>query len=191
MNKPTYITNAIISYWRYLRMYPIVSLETKLMLRNIHKGDRADILAIDKNKLLTEIEVKSYIKDLERDINKQIHKDLTNKNSHYPVHYFYFAMDKSDEVKALEIINKEFPHAGLLIVQSHKSLVKPDIKIAKMPQRFIKPPLNNAQIMYALKAMSSTLCRLSYKFSKKDNLDITNIKEEISENDEKDSSGDL
>jgi site-specific DNA-cytosine methylase len=157
------IVAAIAAYWRYVRQYPVISIETKAKLKNARYGDRADVLVLNKDRILTEIEVKTSVKDLENDERKKIHKDFGNRVNQYPVHYFYFGVPQNIEREATIIIKDSYPHAGLIVVDKHIKLTEPEIRIVIEPRRFYKPPLNPAEVNFILKAMSSAVCRMTFK----------------------------
>ena len=156
------VKTAIASYFRYVRQYPIVAIEAKARLLNVKHSDRADILVVDKNQILTEIEIKTSISDLEGDTRKHIHKDLESRRGVYPVHYFYFGIPSKIEKEARQIIKKEYPYAGLIVVDGHYKLTEPLVRIPIEARRFFKDPLNPAEMHYILKAMSSAVCRMSF-----------------------------
>ena len=160
--RANYIKSVIASYWRYDKQCPIVAVEANVKLRPWPGGDRADILVMTQGKLLIEIEVKTNIEDLRRDINKEIHKDLDKKVfSKYPVHAFFFAVLYDIAIEAEEIIREHFINAGLLVVQDYRTQdTQLLVKLIKPAIKFKKPVLGEGQIRQLTKAMSSTVCRL-------------------------------
>jgi hypothetical protein len=166
LKRADYIKCAVSCYFRYVKQYPVVSIETKALLTNAGRSDRADILAMDKEHFVTEIEVKSSLTDLKNDVVKRIHKEFKTPGRNprsYPVHYFYFAIHEDLKAEALEHIRKEHPYAGILVIGKHHSTItEPEVTVAKEPTRMLKPPLNPSQVIYLLRAMSSTICRQMY-----------------------------
>lgn len=168
MSRADYIKCAVVCYLRYVRQFPVVSIETKALLTNSGRSDRADVLALDKDHALTEVEVKSSIIDLKNDADKRIHKDFKTPGrnpSPYPVHYFYFAIHEDMKDKALAHITAEHPYAGILLVGDAKMFInirEPVVKLIREPRRMLKPPLTKLQFIYMLRSMSSTICRQMY-----------------------------
>ena len=167
MNKKTqYILWAASCYMRYTKRCNLVALEASARLQDRgHRGDRADLLAVTNDKMLVECEIKVSISDLKADIKKEIHSDLKkDSNWKYPVHIFYFCIPYELWKEALEIINKDYPSAGLLCVCAQSGRRKrnklPKIVVRKTARIFYnKPKLTDNQIITFQRNMSNTICR--------------------------------
>jgi len=70
----------IAAYWRYVRQCPVIALEVDSNL-NTFVGERADVLAVDKDRFLVETEVKLNLADLKRDAKKRKHRDFSEGRS--------------------------------------------------------------------------------------------------------------
>lgn len=164
--KAEYIRSVIASHWRFVKQYPLVSIEVSAMLKSHGKGDRADVLAATPSNLLIETEIKTSITDLLRDERKQIHRDIKEKLYRYPVHYFCFAVLPEIEAEAKQIIREKYPYAGLLVIRDHRQFHYPVVEVVLPAMRFKKPPLNPAQLKVMSRSMSATICRLLYDLNK-------------------------
>jgi len=87
------IKAVIASYWRYVRQCPVIALEVNHNLSSYADEERADVLAVDKNRFLIETEVKVTLADLRRDAKKSKHRDF-QYNRRCIARYFYFAVPR-------------------------------------------------------------------------------------------------
>ena len=62
----------VLAYWRYTRQCPLVGVEGWCDLQNY--GELADVLAVTKERMLIETEVKVTLSDLKSDIKKRKHE---------------------------------------------------------------------------------------------------------------------
>ena len=92
----------VASYWRYVRQCPVIALEVDCNLNSYSLDERADVLAVDKNRYLIETEVKANLADLKRDAKKRKHRDFQD-NRRCVARHFYFAVPKdiANEVKLI------------------------------------------------------------------------------------------
>ncbi|GAJ19736.1 unnamed protein product, partial [marine sediment metagenome] len=85
----------IASYWRYVRQCPVIALEVSHNLSAYADEERADVLAVDKDRFLIETEVKLTLADLRRDAKKLKHRDFREKQLRCVARYFYFAVPRA------------------------------------------------------------------------------------------------
>ena len=86
------IKAVIASYWRYIRQCPVIALEVSYNLSSYASEERADVLAVDKNRFLIETEVKVTLADLKRDVKKTKHRGFREGLSRCVARHFYFAV---------------------------------------------------------------------------------------------------
>ena len=144
-------------YWRFNQRCPIVSIEH-------HYGD-ADVLAVTKDGVVIETEVKVSIRDLKRDSAKSKHWDMERDTPFTRAHYFFFAVPEELKEKAKEVIAEKFGYAGILVVKPIESSENPryNVPVAtyKEAHQFgLKPKLTHEQMMDVVKGMSTSLCRM-------------------------------
>ncbi len=144
-------------YWRFNQRCPIVSIEH-------HYGD-SDVLAVTKDGVVIETEVKVSIRDLKRDGAKSKHWDMERDTPFTRAHYFFFAVPEDLKEKAQALIDEKFGYAGLLVVKPIESSENPcynvPVYVAKEAHQFgLKPKLTHEQMMDVVKGMSISLCRM-------------------------------
>lgn len=164
--KANFIKAVVANYWHRERKCPLVACEVGAKLRYDHTGDRADVLVLTGNGYLLEVEVKTSIEDMRCDIHKEIHGDLEKeKFNKYPVHFFFFAVLPELEKQALEIIESEFPHAGLLVV-TVDHFNRASLRIARRAKHFVRPKLGAGHVRQLMNRLSSAVCKMLYEQSK-------------------------
>ena len=104
----------IASYWRYVRQCPVIALEVSHNLSSYSDEERADVLAVDKNRFLIETEVKVTLADLRRDAKKLKHQDFRGNRLRCVARYFYFAVSRDVANDAKLICDDLYPYAGVL-----------------------------------------------------------------------------
>ena len=144
-------------YWRFNRGCPIVAMEYEY-------GD-ADVLAVTKDGVVIETEVKVSIRDLKRDGAKSKHRAMERDTPFTRAHYFFFAVPEELKAKAEAVIAEKFGYAGLLVVKPIDSSENPSynvpVYVAKEAHQFgLKPKLTQKQMMDVVKHMSTSLCRV-------------------------------
>ena len=144
-------------YWRFNRGCPIVAMEYKY-------GD-ADVLAVTKDGVVIETEVKVSLRDLKRDGAKLKHWAMERDTSFVRAHYFFFAVPEELKEKAEAVIAEKFGYAGILVVKPIDSSENPrynvPVYVAKAAHQFgLKPKLTHEQMMDVVKHMSTSLCRM-------------------------------
>ena len=162
-------------YWRKTRGCPIVAMEFNYR--------DADVVAVNKNGMVIETEVKTNIRNLREDKMKTKHWFMEREvdmvkvppgpkrvfGGYTRVHYFYFAVPVEIKDKALAVIEEKFPYAGLLSVGSsdhyqwemYRQIVPPVWSVRKA-HRFTRPKLTQDQLLDIAIGMSNTACRLAY-----------------------------
>lgn len=167
MNKALELKVLAMCYWRFNRGCPIVAMEYKY-------GD-ADVLAVTKDGVMIETEVKVSIRDLKRDGAKSKHWDMRRDTPFTRAHYFFFAVPEELKEKALAVIEEKFGYAGLLVVKPIKSSENPSyqvpVSVAREAHQFgLKPKLTQKEIMDVVKHMSNSLCRMGVELLTKDSV---------------------
>lgn len=114
------IKSALYNHYRYKKQIYLIADEV-LTFR-----DQADILMIDKNDIITEIEIKTSLSDLKADFKKH-HYRLTKEarfTHYFERHYFYFCVPYELKGKALEIISSHDDRFGLLYAYKPQTIVE-------------------------------------------------------------------
>lgn len=148
----------IASYWRYTRQCPLVALEANCQLQTFNDGGQADILAINKNGLLIETEVKLSIADFRRDKNKPKHHHLRGNNGRWPTTYFYFAVPKEIANKVAFLCGNLYPYAGVLGTDGNS---EDDVLVYREPKIRIAKKLSLFDMTRMAREQSATVCRLA------------------------------
>lgn len=171
----------VMCYWRFDRACPIVAIE--------YQWGAADILAVTKDGMVVETEVKVTMQDLKRDKGKTKHLTMEReldmfegRESEHPYlpastrsNYFYFAVPQEMEAKALQVIEERYPYAGLLVVRPNDfdqwdrrhHIVAPVHSVRKA-HRFSKLRLNQEQTLDIVRGMSTTACRMAFELLAKE-----------------------
>ena len=144
-------------YWRFNRGCPIVAIE--------YNWREADVLAVTKDGVVIETEVKLSIRDLKRDGAKLKHWDMKRDTPFTRAHYFFFAVPEVLKEEARAVIDEKFGYAGLLVVKPVESSENPGydvpVYVAREAHQFgLKPKLNQKEMMDVVKHMSTSLCRM-------------------------------
>jgi len=144
-------------YWRFNRGCPIVAME--------YQYGQADVLAVTKDGVVIETEVKVSIRDLKRDGAKPKHWAMQRDTSFTKAHYFFFAVPEHIKEKAQAVIDEKFGYAGLLVVKPVESSENPSynvpVYVAKEAHQFgLKPKLTQQEMMDVVKHMATSLCRM-------------------------------
>jgi hypothetical protein len=114
------IKTALYNHFRFKKQYIYIADEVEY----------SDFLIINKNNIITEIEIKISISDLKADFKKEIHKIIkVDKNIDWvKSNYFYFCVPEEISEKALNIISDEDNRYGLYIIgKSIKTIFKQNI----------------------------------------------------------------
>ncbi len=143
----------LLSYLRYGRQFPIVATEF---------GDgRADVIGV-RSRYLWEIEVKISISDLRAEENKQKKHERFLAAEYYSNRFnrllpndFSFAVPVEISAKAKEIIEEEFPYAGLLEVGVN--CTNWGVMVLKKPQRLHTKRLTARNLGYIVRGQSASL----------------------------------
>ena len=157
MKKADELKILAMCYWRFVRGCPIVAME--------YKWGEADVLAVTKDGVVIETEVKVALRDLKRDGAKLKHWDMKRDTPFTRAHYFFFAVPEDLKEKAQEVIAEKFGYAGLLVVKPIEPGVSPrynvPVYVAKEAHQFgLKPKLTQKEMMDVVKHMSTSLCRM-------------------------------
>ena len=152
-------------YWRFDRGCPIVAMEYSY-------GD-ADVLAVTKDGVVIETEVKVSIRDLKRDGAKPKHWAMQRDTDFTRAHYFFFAVPEDLKEKAQAMIDEKFGYAGLLVVKPVEKGVNPrynvPVYVAKEAHQFgLKPKLTQKEMMEVVKHMATSLCRMGVELLMKE-----------------------
>lgn len=144
-------------YWRFNRGCPIVAME--------YKYGNADVLAVTKDGVVIETEVKVSIRDLKRDRAKLKHWDMKRDTPFTRAHYFFFAVPEDIKEKAQAVIEDNFGYAGLLVVKPIDPNENPrynvPVYVAKEAHQFgLKPKLTQKEMIDVAKHMATSLCRM-------------------------------
>lgn len=146
------------SYWRYTRQCPLVALEANCHLGSFSDGGQADILAVNKNGLLIETEVKLTIGDFRRDKKKRKHRRFRDNDGSYPVTYFYFGVPRDIANKVSFLCAELFPYAGVLGTAGQGEY---DVSVYRKPKILSGKKLSFLQITRMAREQSATVCRLA------------------------------
>jgi len=152
----------IASYWRYVKQCPVIALEVSSSLSSYSDDERADILAVNKNRLLIETEIKVSLGDLRRDHKKVKHLTFRNGGSRYIARYFYFAVprDIANDVKV--ICDDLYPYAGVLGCDGSNEY---GVVSYRNPKPLAGKRLSFPQALRLTFGQSATVCRLANKVS--------------------------
>lgn len=150
----------IASYWRYIMQCPVVALEVSSSLSSYSDDERADILAVNKKRLLIETEIKVSLGDLRRDHKKMKHRAFRNGGSRYIARYFYFAVprDIANDVKL--ICDDLYPYAGILGFDGSNEY---GVVSYRNPKPLAGKRLSLPQALRLTFGQSATVCRLANK----------------------------
>ena len=154
------IKAVIASYWRYVRQCPVIALEVNSSLESYSSGEeKADVLAVDKNRYLIETEVKVTLADLRRDAKKSKHRDFQN-NRLCVARYFYFAVPKDIANEAVVVCDQFYSYAGVL---GTNGLDEFGVEIYRNAKPLAGKRLAYPQVLRIIFSQSSTVCRLAKK----------------------------
>jgi len=170
MNEADLIKLVTLAYWRIDRQHIAGAIEC----------NGADVLTISRSLMIAESEIKLNIADMRREVHtkrfkhwrmmdmfngkKTIYRDLT-----YRANYFYFVVPKRIEDKALEVIKKLYPYAGLLVCRNHLKNIygyngKPaNIYSVKPARRLQRPKPTIQEITRIAYACTNTTMRYGEK----------------------------
>lgn len=151
---------AVASYWRYIRQCPVIALEVSYNLSSYADEERADILAVDKNRFLIETEVKVTLADLKRDANKTKHRRFRDDHPGVVAKHFYFAVPREIGNEAKLICNDFYPYAGLLATNG---LEETGVMVYRDPKPLAGKRLTFPQVLRIIFNQSGTVCRLAKK----------------------------
>jgi len=152
------IKAVVASYWRYIRQCPVIALEVNSNLSSYSGEEMADVLAVDKNRMLIETEVKVTLADLRRDAKKAKHRDF--REGRCAAHCFYFAVPKGIANEARLICDELYPYAGVLATNG---LDEYGVQIYRNPKPLAGKRLTYPQALRLIFNQSSTVCRLAKK----------------------------
>jgi len=157
MKKADELKILAMCYWRFNRGCPIVAMEYKY-------GD-ADVLAVTKDGVVIETEVKVSLRDLKRDGAKSKHWAMQRDTDSTRAHYFFFAVPEELKEEAEAVIVEKFGYAGLLVVTPINPEVNPrynvPVRCYKEAHQFgLKPKLTQKEMIDVAKHMSTSLCRM-------------------------------
>jgi hypothetical protein len=111
------IKTLLLQYFRFNRGCNLVSYE--------YKYGHIDVIACNiKQQIAYEIEIKISINDLKNELKKHKYALDTHELLKVEGNYFYFAVPEPIKLKAKEIIEAKFPHAGLLCVHNYIPLLE-------------------------------------------------------------------
>ncbi|GAJ06471.1 unnamed protein product [marine sediment metagenome] len=150
----------ITSYWRYVMQCPVVALEVSSSLSSYSDDERADILVVNKNRLLIETEVKVSLGDLRKDRKKSKHLAFRNGGTRYPARYFYFAVPREIANAAKIICDDFFPYAGILGSDGSNEL---GVLLYRTAKPLAGKKLTFPQALRMAFGQSATVCRLANK----------------------------
>ncbi len=156
------IKAVIASYWRYIIQCPVVALEASSSLSSYSDDERADILAINKNRFLIETEVKVSLADLRRDHKKSKHHAFRSGGYRYPARYFYFAVPQEIANGAKIICDDLFPYAGILGSDGSNEY---GVQLYRKAKPLSSKRLTFPQALRVAFGQSATVCRLANKVS--------------------------
>jgi hypothetical protein len=163
----------VASYLRYKWQCPLIAFEAPDDCK-WYSGEPADILAVDKKRMLLEIEVKVSLSDFRHDATKRKHFFFRENPDYRPVHFFYFAVpfeianQVEDECKTL------YPYAGVIRVHklSQSTAGISGASVSKSPKVLNPKRLALKEIIWLTSAQSGTLCRLLRITAKQDNFSL-------------------
>jgi len=142
---------------------PVVALEVSSNLSSYSDDERADILAVDKRRLLIETEVKVSLGDLRKDHKKLKHLAFRNgSDTWYPTRYFYFAVPREIANDAKIICDGLYPYAGVLGSNGSNEL---GVEVYRNAKPLAGKRLTFPQALRITFGQSATVCRLANKVS--------------------------
>lgn len=174
---------AIAMYWRYDRQCPVIALESQTCAM-------ADVLAITRQRMLIETEIKVSLADLRKDIRKPKHYWMRQEylrwnpvqtdlfeppnwphgwlwaaqgtdDFPYIPHEFYFAMPGGFLEEAKAILDSTYPYAGLLLSgEPYYNSVRV-VTVIRPAYSFKRPKVPVRTIVEIVRDSSSTVCRLA------------------------------
>ncbi|MBA7536071.1 hypothetical protein ES705_28333 [subsurface metagenome] len=153
----------ITSYWRYVMQCPVVALEVSSSLSSYSDDERADILVVNKNRLLIETEVKVSLGDLRKerkDRKKSKHLAFRNGGTRYPARYFYFAVPREIANDATVICDDLYPYAGILGSDGSNEF---GVQLYRKATPLAGKKLTFPQALRIAFGQSATVCRLANK----------------------------
>jgi len=149
------------SYWRYVRQCPVIALEVNAKLSPYSGEERADVLAVNKDRFLIETEVKVTLADLKRDAKKAKHRAFRdNLPTKCVARYFYFAVPRDIANKASLICDDLYPYAGVL---GANGLDEYGVEVYRQAKFLPGKRLSFPQVLRIIFNQSSTVCRLAKK----------------------------
>ncbi len=156
------IKAVIASYWRYVRQCPVIALEVNSSLESYSSGEeKADVLAVTKNRWLIETEVKITLPDLRRDAKKSKHRAFRdNLPTRCVARQFYFAVPRDIANEAKLICDDLFPYAGIL---GTNGLDEYGVEVYREAKPLAGKKLAYPQVLRIIFNQSSTVCRLAKK----------------------------
>jgi len=159
MNSEEQLKAVIASYWRYVRQCPVIALEVSHNL-SAYAEERADVLAVDKNRFLIETEVKVTLADLKRDAMKSKHRAFRESLPRVVARHFYFAVPKDIANKARPICTDLYPYAGVLGTNGTDEY---GVVIYRQAKFLSGKRLTYPQVLRIIFNQSGTVCRLAKK----------------------------
>lgn len=177
-------------FFRYQLQCPLVAIEANTLLRSRNDGGQTDVMAVTKARRLIEVEIKTSIADMRKDIHKPKHywlwrdhfneqpaDDMLEKRPLWkrerwraasdsgisrPVcHEFYFAVPTELANKARELCDTLYPYAGLLVVYREMGRALYYVSTVKKAKRYKREKASARQLSRMAREMSATLCRLA------------------------------
>lgn len=161
------IKASVAAYYRYQRQFPLVALEANSRLEAFNDGGQADILAVDKSRLLIEIEVKLTLADLKRDRHKLKHRNYRDNLVHYPTRLFYFAVPRALANQAKLICDQLYPYAGILGCDGKGQF---DVEVYREGKALFGQRLTFPQLLRMVREQSATVCRLAEAIARRDSV---------------------
>jgi hypothetical protein len=155
---------SVAAYWRYDRQCPMVSTESNWQLESYTGDFRADVLVVDKDRLLIETEVKCTLGDLRQDKEKSCyfrkHEWFESNHPRLITHQFFFAVPYELANKAKDIVKDDYPYAGLIAV-----VAPGNCQVYKLARSLCCKPLSLEKLYRLSMCQSSTLCRLARDYA--------------------------
>ncbi|GAH32082.1 unnamed protein product, partial [marine sediment metagenome] len=152
------IKASIAAYYRYQRQFPLVALEANSQLEPFNDGGQADVLAVDKHRLLIEVEVKLTLADLKRDRHKLKHQNYRDNLVNYPTYLFYFAISRALANQAVLVCEQLYPYAGVLGCDGQGQF---DVEVYREGKALFGRRLTFPQLLRMVREQSATVCRLA------------------------------
>jgi len=160
--KANEIKAEVASYLRYKWQCPIIAFEAPDDCK-WYSGEPADILAVDKKRMLLEVEIKVSMSDFRHDAIKIKHHMFKEHPEWRPVHFFYFAVPFEIANQVEEECKNLYPYAG--VIRVHKlSASTAGISgacVSKSPKTLNPKRLSLREVIWLTTAQSGTLCRLT------------------------------